>query len=203
MDRIDKQGPQRMRHGVEDRESSRQRFHFGENAKLKGDAHAAPVRMRAQRRQMPGRPPGVGIGRNAQHVLRTKLGANIDHGLVRVEIVPRLDPDDFDIQQFKARVRQRAPGVPRQLRTPFLRLDPKPRRIEAASGCCLNRFKWPAFGDNPGRERYAVHIELPPSTRNSPPVVKADSSEARYRAMAAISSGRPIRPIGCVETQPA
>jgi hypothetical protein len=44
------------------------------------------------------------------------------------------------------------------------------------------------------RSGYPVH---PPSTTCICPVVKADSSDARYTARAAISSGRPRRPIGC------
>ena len=39
----------------------------------------------------------------------------------------------------------------------------------------------------------------PPSIRKAVPVTKADSSLARYRAAAAISSGVPILPSACVE----
>lgn len=45
-----------------------------------------------------------------------------------------------------------------------------------------------------GADRY--HADMPPSTAIAVPVVQADSSEARYSAMYAISSGVPSRPNG-------
>src|ERR1700722_5264377 len=41
---------------------------------------------------------------------------------------------------------------------------------------------------------------LPPSTNNSIPVTKLESSDARNSAALAISSASPIRPIGIVDT---
>src|SRR5688572_27394561 len=48
--------------------------------------------------------------------------------------------------------------------------------------------------------RHAHQSENPPSAEMMMPVVKALSSEARWTATAAISSGSPTRPIGCRST---
>src|SRR3984893_16275077 len=55
---------------------------------------------------------------------------------------------------------------------------------------------WPLFGD-PARFQIA---ERPPSTDNSTPFTKLESSEARNSAAAAISSGRPIFPRGITDS---
>ena len=48
----------------------------------------------------------------------------------------------------------------------------------------------------PARHRFAHHAVIPPSTGIATPVVHADSSEARYTAMLAMSSTDPTRPSG-------
>src|SRR5438445_6026607 len=51
-----------------------------------------------------------------------------------------------------------------------------------------------AGGVEGGRDGYSS--VWPPSTTRSTPLVKLASSDARYNTAAAISSGRPMRPIG-------
>src|SRR5579862_4043265 len=65
------------------------------------------------------------------------------------------------------------------------------------SQCC-----WVIIDISPNRD-VAQTCALPPSTNSSIPVTKLESSEARYSAALATSSGFPMRPMGMVDTMRA
>src|SRR5580658_10594373 len=66
------------------------------------------------------------------------------------------------------------------------------RLVEAK--CC-----WVIIDISPNRD-VAQTCALPPSTNSSTPVTKLESSDARYSAALATSSGFPMRPMGMVDT---
>ena len=121
----------------------------------------------------------VGVGGDAQDVLRAQFRADVDHLLVEPHVAAGLDPDHLDIEQRQAGIRQRGarlagPGV-----GPRLGIDPQADLVETASQRGADGFDGAELRDHARGEADRVHIELPPSMRNSAPVVKPDSSEAR------------------------
>src|SRR6202451_4230349 len=84
-------------------------------------------------------------------------------------------------------------GMMAEFRTFSLAYRSRSARLVEAK-CC-----WVIIDISPNRD-VAQTCALPPSTNSSIPVTKLESSDARYSAALATSSGFPMRPIGMVDT---
>ncbi len=108
-----------------------------------------------------------------------KLCADVDALAVIGQIAVGLDPDDFDIDQIEPGIGERRPAVAGKIGGPVCRFDPQPDAIEPRCRRGPDRIERPEFGEYARGKSDAVQSELPPSIRNSAPVVNADSSAAR------------------------